>query len=531
MKIHPTVETQAIHLPGERTVLIRNSRLPRILKSSTLERYLARTATYRNLDYMGYSEKFKMYEKLPLKYRSDSNSIPRDSANPKQYIVKRERDEICVARIRTVSPAKVELFALRLIIMHRRVSSFEDAKKWEARRYPTYRESAVAMGLYEDGYDFDKAFDEAVRIYATPAELRRMVVTLYQQGGNPKRMIEKHGDIPISDITSGSTSEKKMEMMTQIIEVADRHGGRLLRELSFFQSVAQSSRSGGTELDRARTQAQANAANRQRLDRRYRTLKTEQKDVFDKIMSTLSRRERENGLKTDETVLFLQGHAGTGKTYLLSLLRDMARSKAMLVEISATTGIAASLYEGGRTLHSLLGLEIDDKDSSERYAKLSKYGPRSQRGILIKALSLLIIDEASMMQRVLFEHVDTILKGLRCTGQSSSARSKPYFGGLTVVLARDYMQLIPVVPSLKLDVDSSGEARHIPVNLLDEIPWRSTFWEKVKTLRISHPIRQADDRQFSDLLRRIGKGRFPQDEKLPLKSTGSPEEAYKFIWK
>ena len=86
---------------------------------------------------MGYSEKFKMYEKLPQKYRNDANSIPRDCANPKQYIVKRERDEICVALMRTVPPSKVELFALRLIIMHRPVSPFEDAKKWEARRYPT----------------------------------------------------------------------------------------------------------------------------------------------------------------------------------------------------------------------------------------------------------------------------------------------------------------------------------------------------------------------------------------------------------
>ena len=295
-----------------------------------------------------------------------------------------------------------------------------------------------------------------------------------------------------------------------------------MRELSFFQSAAQSSRSGGTELDRARTQAVGNTANRQRLDRRYRTLKTEQNEVFDRIMSTLSRRERENGLTTDGTVFFLQGHAGTGKTSLLSLLSDMARSKEMLVEITATTGTATFLYEGGRTLHSILGLGIDDKDSSERHAKLSKYGPRSQRGILIKALSLLIIDEASMMQRILFEHVDTILKDLRCTGQSSSTRSKPYFGGLTVVLAGDYIQPLPVVPCLKLDVDSSGEARHIPVNLLDEIPWRSTLWEKVKTLRISHPIRQADDRQLSDLLRRIGKGKFSQDEKLPSKSPGSP---------
>ena len=114
---------------------------------------------------------------------------------------------MCATRIRTVPPSKVELFASRLIILHRPVTSFEDSKKWEVRRYPTYRESALAMGLYEDGHDFDKGFTEAVRIYAAPADLRRMVVMLYPQGGNPKRMIEKHSDILISDITAGSTSE------------------------------------------------------------------------------------------------------------------------------------------------------------------------------------------------------------------------------------------------------------------------------------------------------------------------------------
>ena len=91
-----------------------------------------------------------------------------------------------------------------------------------------------------------------------------------------------------------------------------------------------------------------------------------------------------------------------------------------------------------------------------------KYGPRSQGGVLIKALLLLIIEEAFITKRVLFEHVDTILKDLRPTGQSISRRSKPYFGGLTVGLAGYYMQFIPVVTSLKLDVESSSEARDIP---------------------------------------------------------------------
>ena len=86
----------------------------------------------------------------------------------------------------------------------------------------------------------------------------------------------------------------------------------------------------------------------------------------------------------------------------------------MFAEICATAGIAAKLYRSGRTLHGLLGLGVEDKDASDQHSKLSKYCPNSQRGQLIKPLSLLIIDEASMMQRVLFEHVDTILKDLRC---------------------------------------------------------------------------------------------------------------------
>ena len=82
------------------------------------------------------------------------------------------------------------------------------------------------------------------------------------------------------------------------------------------------------------------------------------------------------------------------------------------MEISATKCIKASLYEGGRTMRSLLSVGIYNKGSSERHAKLSKYRPRSQHGILIKEVSVLIIAETSMMQPVLFEHVHTIPKDL-----------------------------------------------------------------------------------------------------------------------
>jgi len=99
---------------------------------------------------------------------------------------------------------------------------------------------------------------------------------------------------------------------------------------------------------------------------RCSTLKDEQRFAFDEIMNTLRERQQEDRLVTKVKAFILQGRAGVGKTYLLSLLRDAAESEGMMVEVCATTGIAASLYRGGRTLLSFLGTGIEYTDNSER---------------------------------------------------------------------------------------------------------------------------------------------------------------------
>lgn len=82
-----------------------------------------------------------------------------------------ESDE-CVGRIRTVPPANVEIFALRLILLHKPVHSYGHAKQNENITHETFRSAASAMGLHIDGDEFEKAFDEAVSIFSTPSELR-----------------------------------------------------------------------------------------------------------------------------------------------------------------------------------------------------------------------------------------------------------------------------------------------------------------------------------------------------------------------
>jgi len=64
------------------------------------------------------------------------------------------------------------------------------------------------MGLYVDGNEYNKAFDEAVQMFATPGELRYMLVTLYHQGADVVEIIQKHEAVPLSDVPLDSAEER-----------------------------------------------------------------------------------------------------------------------------------------------------------------------------------------------------------------------------------------------------------------------------------------------------------------------------------
>lgn len=108
--------------------------------------------------------------------------------------------------------------------------------------------------------------------------------------------------------------------------------------------------------------------------------------------------------------MFLQGRAVTGKTYKLIVLRACAESRRNVVEIAKSTGIAETLYKGGRTVHSLTALGIDGKVSSDGSSPWSsKYGPRSERAELLHRAPLVIIYGASMIERRFIELIDSLM--------------------------------------------------------------------------------------------------------------------------
>lgn len=72
------------------------------------------------------------------------------------------------------------------------MNSFGDGKKWEGTKYPSFRDAAVGLRLYEDGVKYEKSLDEAIRTHKNPSGAKSMLVSLYQARGHFKIMYENN---------------------------------------------------------------------------------------------------------------------------------------------------------------------------------------------------------------------------------------------------------------------------------------------------------------------------------------------------
>lgn len=133
--------------------------------------------------------------------------------------------------------------------------------------------------------------------------------------------------------------------------------------------------------------------------------------------------------------IFLTGKAGTGKTTFLKRLQEESRKRMIVV---APTGVAA-INAGGVTIHSFFqlapGLFLPGKMVAGRDPK-SHYSFSKQKQNILRSLSLLVIDEISMVRADLLDAIDDVLRRFK-------DRNKP-FGGVQLLLIGDLQQLAPV---------------------------------------------------------------------------------------
>jgi hypothetical protein len=135
-------------------------------------------------------------------------------------------------------------------------------------------------------------------------------------------------------------------------------------------------------------------------------------------------------LERTNTVVFLTGKAGTGKTTFLQNMRQASKKKLAIV---APTGVAA-INAGGMTIHSFFQLSFAPVIPGT-LGQDSFYSAEKRE--LLQTLELLIIDEVSMVRPDTLDQVDLILRNVK---------GSPHpFGGVQLLLIGDLSQLSPII--------------------------------------------------------------------------------------
>jgi hypothetical protein len=149
------------------------------------------------------------------------------------------------------------------------------------------------------------------------------------------------------------------------------------------------------------------------------TLNEKQRLAFDIITS-------HNGDNAEPVHMIVSGTAGTGKTYLISAVKQVLGAQCI---VTATTGIAAFSING-QTLHSTAQLPIRE------YKDLQ--GDSLQRlQLRLEGKRYLIVDEMSMIGHKMLSSLDNRLR-------AGTGKQDIPFGGMSVILMGDFGQLPPV---------------------------------------------------------------------------------------
>lgn len=121
-------------------------------------------------------------------------------------------------------------------------------------------------------------------------------------------------------------------------------------------------------------------------------------------------------------VTFITGRAGTGKTTFIQYLRNVYKGNLVVL---APTGMTAINIKG-QTIHSFFRFPprtFEDDEISNNYNKI------------INQINMIIIDEVSMVQSDLIDHIDFALRKWK--------KNQVAFGGVQLVLVGDCFQLSP----------------------------------------------------------------------------------------
>ncbi|XP_012565517.2 ATP-dependent DNA helicase pif1-like [Hydra vulgaris] len=191
-------------------------------------------------------------------------------------------------------------------------------------------------------------------------------------------------------------------------------------------------------------------------------------------------------------LFFMDGPAGSGKTFTYNYLIADPSSRGIKSATAAWTGIAATLPTNGSTLHGLFKLPAPILDNST-----CNVTPNSLYEHYLSQVSLFLLDETSMIPKHALNAIDRLLKDV-CNNNFP-------FGG-KVLFGGDFRQTLPVVK------------RGQPAEVVEACIKCSLHCQWVQKFKLTENMRVHDgEKEFSSWLLRLGSGTVFVKEEDPLK--------------
>jgi hypothetical protein len=473
----PTVYGLQVHLPGEQSVVFN--------EDDAQEEVLA-NAEQRDTQLLAF---FKACVLYPQARELLFHEMPGPFVwkTKKKEWHHRQQGAPAIGRMHFAHPASGERYYLRLLLtVVRGPMSFQHLRTVNGVEHDTFQLACAALGLLEDDGEWEQCLQEA-SVFASGRQLRSLYVTIIRdcQPLYPANLWEQFKVHLCDDLRHmlgqrnfpDPTQEQIWDFGLFLIQSLLLQSNKRLSDIAGMP-VVQGNWEPFVERNRfiaeqlsydVEAQARESTAS-------LAAMNEEQRSAYDAVLASVHSDNRK--------LFFLQGPAGTGKTFTYKALCYALRAQSKIVLCVASSGIAALLLPGGRTSHSCFRIPIELSDISS--CSISK---QSELANLMCRVDLINWDEVPAQSRYGPEAVSRTLCDLRNDPRP--------FGGVTVLFGGDFQQTLPVIPR--------GSRPEIVSHALRSSP----LWIKVTPLFLTTNMRlgqDPEDRRYAQWLQEMGHG-------------------------